>query len=268
RHGLGQNFLSDQNMARALCTSLNADSGDIVVEYCAGAGAMTKILVGTVARIYAVEIDERMVGFLEDISADAATGITEVSVVHADARKFDLSTAGNRVRVLGNLAYNVSVPLLMCCLHQYRCIADIHVMLQKEVAERLCARPNSKDYGRLAAVMQTWFDIRILRRVPPECFTPRPAVNSAFVRLQARAEPALSHDCCHDFERFIRRIFAMRRKSLYNNLRPHYSADQLERLSGQGISTRARAQELTVSALNKLFNCMEDDSCGENISHR
>ena len=244
-------------MARALLADVQPMASDSFVELCAGNGELTRLLMGQVAEIHAIEIDARMAPFLEEIAASApAPAPTKLRISIADARDCDLAQGARPARLIGNLAYNLTAPLMQLCLDGAAHIVDAHFMLQREVAERLRASPGSRAYGRLAVAMQSRFEVSMLRRVPRQCFSPRPKVESAFVRLRPLARPLIAPARQGAFGAFARRAFSMRRKSLANNLR---GACDPARLASLPLAPGARAEQLSPSELAAAFEALHPE---------
>jgi len=213
RKRFGQHFLRDSGVLKRIVEAIAPASGDVVVEIGPGEGALTRPLLERVERLSAIEIDRDLAGRLAGEFPE-----NRLKVHCGDALDFDFSTFPKGVRLVGNLPYNVSTPLLF---HLARCaghVRDMHFMLQLEVVERMVARPSTPAYGRLSVMLQTCFRMRKLFEVPPGAFRPPPRVDSAVVRL-VPSEP-------EDFPRFDRRIFedlarqafSARRKTLRNAL--------------------------------------------------
>ena len=243
-------------MLCALVNDIQLTKQDTVVEFCAGQGALTRHLMTRVHRLYVIELDDRFITKLQDLAERSHSDPTNgtMHVIHADVVHYDLGQHDFAIRVIGNLAYNISAPVLLHCLHQNRYLTDAHFMLQKEVALRLSAQVGDKEYGRLAAIMQIGFEVDILRGVPPDCFVPRPAVQSSFVRLRRREKPRVADDRILAYEEFVRRCFAMRRKYLLNNLSQYWPDIQQKDLDSLGIPSRARAENVCPDKLIDLFN--------------
>jgi 16S rRNA (adenine1518-N6/adenine1519-N6)-dimethyltransferase len=175
-------------------------------------------------------------------------------VHHADALTFDLcrlATPPERLRLVGNLPYNISTPLLFRFIAQMHCIRDMHLMLQKEVVERIVAAPGSKAYGRLSVMVQTWCQAQSLFRIPPGAFQPPPKVESAFLRLIPHRSQryGIADTGCH--ARLVAQAFSQRRKTLRNTLKGLVEPPQLEAL---GIDPGQRAEALDVATFARLAN--------------
>ncbi|MGQ9426249.1 16S rRNA (adenine(1518)-N(6)/adenine(1519)-N(6))-dimethyltransferase RsmA [Gilvimarinus sp. F26214L] len=218
RKRFGQNFLSDPGVIHRIIRSIAPRPDDCVVEIGPGQGALTLPLLETCTTVNVVELDRDLVARLETLRHD----FPGLQIHQGDALNFDFSqlAKGERsLRVVGNLPYNISTPLIFHLLSFDRLIRDMHFMLQKEVVERMAAAPGSKTYGRLSVMVQYFCRVDNLFGVPPECFLPRPKVDSAIVRLTPHE--ALPHPV-EDFpllQRLVSTCFQHRRKTLRNSLR-------------------------------------------------
>ncbi|MCM8595426.1 16S rRNA (adenine(1518)-N(6)/adenine(1519)-N(6))-dimethyltransferase RsmA [Accumulibacter sp.] len=248
RKRFGQHFLIDARVVDEILSCLSLRGDDLVVEVGPGLGALTGPLLRSVEHLHVVEIDRDIVARLRQrYAADRLT-------IHAgDALLFDFRrVAGDAVRALrivGNLPYNISTPLLFHLLDSAECIRDMHFMLQREVVDRMVADPATRDYGRLSVMLQRHFVIERVLDVPPEAFSPRPKVHSAVVRLLPRG---LERESATDGERFaivVRAAFAQRRKTLRNSLGGLIDE---HRLASLGISPTCRAEELSVEDYVRL----------------
>jgi 16S rRNA (adenine1518-N6/adenine1519-N6)-dimethyltransferase len=252
RKRFGQHFLRDAGVVDRLVRAFDPQPDDTVVEIGPGEGVLTRALAGRVGTLHLVELDRDLVVRLQrEFPASVAT------VHSADALRFDFRTlvpAGEKLRVIGNLPYNISTPLLFHLLDQVDAIRDMEFMLQKEVVDRLAAAPGGKDYGRLSVMIQVRLAVEHLFDVPPGAFRPPPKVESAVVRLTPYAAPPLTIRDNATFERIVRAAFAQRRKTLRNNLRDILTAEQLGTL---GIDPNRRAETLTLGEFARLANTSE-----------
>ncbi|SNR66681.1 16S rRNA (adenine(1518)-N(6)/adenine(1519)-N(6))-dimethyltransferase RsmA [Desulfurobacterium atlanticum] len=210
---LGQHFLKDRNIIRKIVDSLDIKAGDTVVEIGPGGGALTKELVERKPkRLICVEIDDEMIDYLKETFRDCSF----VEIVKGDAVKFDFSKCGNRIKVVGNLPYNVSTAIIRNLL-DYKSILERAVfMTQKEVAERLISR-KGKNYGYLPALLQNFFEIKKLFDVSPKVFTPPPKVWSTVFKMIPK-DFSLDKEELEQFEKFLKKAFSGRRKKLKNTL--------------------------------------------------
>jgi 16S rRNA (adenine1518-N6/adenine1519-N6)-dimethyltransferase len=249
RKRFGQHFLHDRNIIDRIIAALAPESGDHVVEIGPGTGALTRELLAHLARLDAVELDRDLLARLR-----AEFPRDRLALHDADALKFDfcaLTSGGGRLRLIGNLPYNISTPLLFHLLDQAGCIKDMLFMLQKEVVERLRAAPGGKDYGRLSVMIQYRCAVEKLFDVAPGAFTPPPRVDSAVVRLVPHAVPPVAVDDPARLAFLVRAAFASRRKTLRNNLRGLLSAETMLVL---GIDPGRRAETLSLAEFALLSN--------------
>jgi 16S rRNA (adenine1518-N6/adenine1519-N6)-dimethyltransferase len=258
RRDLGQNFLVDDSLAARLVDLAGVEPGDRVIEIGTGLGVLTRALAKKAQRVVTVEIDA---GLVRALRADAALP-DNVELVHADALEVDLAgyagAGTGSVRLVSNLPYNVSAPLLRRCLDLRGQLKDWSVMLQSEVAVRLLARPGSRDYGSLSVLHGLTVTLSKEMDLSPNCFFPVPKVDSTFVRITPLETPAVAEGELSDVERVVRAAFATRRKTLVNSLRAgalgtEHSVDELKAaLSRCAIEPRARAESLEPAQLLAL----------------
>lgn len=219
KRSLGQNFLVDPNLQRKIVQAVDAGPDDIVLEVGPGRGALTRHLVGTVGRLVLVELDDHLVAELEDEHG----GRDDVRVVHGDVLETslaDLVEDPEAVKVVGNIPYNITTPILFHLLGRPR-PREIVLMVQKEVARRIVAEPGSGEYGALAVGVQTVADARWLFGVGRGAFRPRPRVDSGVVRITPRLPPPLSGEEEEGVRTLVRAAFQWRRKQLRRILRDH-----------------------------------------------
>lgn len=244
---LGQHFLHDPAVIRRLVAAIAPQRNDVMVEIGGGPGALTAPLVEQLERLHVVEIDR-------DLAADLPSRVAHPQrlVVHnADALRFDFTTlaAGPRsLRVVGNLPYNISTPLLFHLLGSGDAIKDMHVMLQREVVERMTAKPGGKEYGRLTVMLALWARVENCFDVGPGAFTPPPKVWSTVVRLVPRA-PDFPVADRERFASLVAHLFSMRRKTLGRALKGRLTAAQIE---AAGIDPRARPETLAPADFARL----------------
>jgi len=250
RKRFGQNFLHDPAVIARIVGAVKPRPGERIVEIGPGRGAITGALLQAAGRLDAVELDRDLIEPL----ARRCSGLGELTIHSADALKFDLcglADTGERLRLVGNLPYNISTPLLFRFLGQSECIRDMHFMLQKEVVERITATPGSKTYGRLSVMVQVYCRAEALFIIRPGAFQPPPKVDSAFLRLspyRPRPHPVLDPAF---LSRLVESAFSQRRKTLRNSLKGLFSADQLQ---AEDIDPGQRAEELAVEAFVRLAN--------------
>jgi 16S rRNA (adenine1518-N6/adenine1519-N6)-dimethyltransferase len=247
RKRFGQNFLVDQDVIARIVNSIAPVKGELVVEIGPGQAALTQPLLESGANMILVEIDRDLVHRLEQQFV-AQPG---VSIVCADALEVDWAelTGDRPFRLVGNLPYNISTPLMFCVIEAKHTPRDMHFMLQKEVVDRLAAAPGSGDYGRLSVSCQNRCKVTPLFNISSEAFDPRPRVESALVRLQPHAEPVSGDDLAPALDQVVRQAFSQRRKTVRNSLRTMFSADDLVQL---GIDGGLRAEQLTLDQFISL----------------
>ncbi len=253
RKRFGQNFLHDPYSIGRILSAVAARPGEHIVEIGPGRGAITTGLLRAAGSLDAIELDRDLIAPLRDLCA----GLGELRVMSADALKFDfrgLATTGEKLRVVGNLPYNISTPLLFHLLDQADCIDDMHFLLQKEVVQRMAAGPGSKSYGRLGIMIQTRCTVHALFVIGPGAFHPPPKVDSAFVRLIPHNEPVFDIHDQAAFARLVSHAFSQRRKTLRNTLKPLLSA---EAIAACGIDPSARAEQLTIAEFVHLANALD-----------
>jgi 16S rRNA (adenine1518-N6/adenine1519-N6)-dimethyltransferase len=244
RKRFGQHFLADANYIRRIIEAVAPKFSDSVVEIGPGLGALTVPLLEYVRPLHVIELDRDLAAQLRD-----RFPATDLTVHAADALRFDFAMLPTPLRVVGNLPYNISTPLLFH-LAQYRAqVRDMHLMLQKEVVDRMTAEPSTPDYGRLTVMLRSCFDMRRLFTIPPGAFQPPPKVNSAVVRmvpLTRLPHPAIAAPL---FATVVTRAFGQRRKTLRNALRDVASPADFE---VAGVDPTLRAENLDVLAFARL----------------
>lgn len=238
RKRFGQNFLNDAQVISRIIESINPGTAQNMVEVGPGLGALTLPLLERVSELQVIEIDRDLIAKLQQRQ------LTNLVIHERDVLTVDWSSlaAEQHVRVVGNLPYNIGTPLLLKLLDAREHVQDVHVMLQKEVVDRLCAQTGTRAYGRLSVLMQSCFDIQALFDVPPEAFTPPPKVQSAVVRLTPLTQSP-NAELIEKLSQATRLAFGNKRKTLRNNLKKTLSA---ESLSATGIDPQARAETLTL----------------------
>lgn len=250
RKRFGQNFLIDHGVIRRIVRAIGPCKTDSLVEIGPGQGAITSSLLETAGELNVIELDRDLIPILK-VKFDR---FPEFTIHEADALKFDfssLSPEGTKLRVVGNLPYNISTPLIFHLLSYDKLFEDMHFMLQREVVMRLAAAPGDKNYGRLSVMTQYYCDVENLFEVPPECFQPAPKVVSAIVRLSPFDEAKyIAKDEKH-FSDIVRLAFQQRRKTLRNALK-----SQLENIdvSQIDIDLSLRAERLSVEDFVNLSN--------------
>lgn len=247
RKRFGQNFLQDQTVISEIINAVNPDKNDIIIEIGPGLGALTKPLLARTGHLHVVEIDR-------DIIARLKTTFSEQLTIHeGDALTFDFSCITGRKKIVGNLPYNISTPLLFHLADFNDQVLDMHFMLQKEVVERMVAEPSTTDYGRLSVMLQYYFDMELLFIVAPTAFWPPPKVESAVVRmLPSPGRCGIVTDFSL-FSQLVKQAFSQRRKTLRNNLKDMVDISVFEMA---GIDPGCRAENVSVEEYVTLSNLL------------
>lgn len=250
RKRFGQNFLQDPRAIDRIHAAIAAMPDDRIVEIGPGHGAITKGLLTAVGSLDVVELDRDLVGPL----GDRLGPLGDLRIHQADALTFDLRTLapeGTRLRIVGNLPYNISTPLMFRFLEQAEWIQDMHLMLQKEVVDRIVAEPGDKTYGRLSVMVQTLCTAECLFRIGAGAFSPAPKVESAFLRLRPHRPLPYPIDDPALHARIVAAAFGQRRKTLRNSLSELVDQDLL---LATGINPMLRAENLDVASYARLAN--------------
>ena len=255
KHSLGQNFLTDTNLLRAIVADSGVDNFDNVLEIGAGAGALTRELASVAKKVVSVEVDRSLMPTLDALVAQHSN----LSVVYADILRLKVEDIadffdGEPFHVVANLPYYITTPIIFYLLESTLPVQSITIMVQAEVADRIVANPGTKDYGAITPILQLYGQSKITRRVDRRMFTPAPNVDSAVVHLDvSKSDLTL----ILAISRFIRHCFTMRRKTLINNLMHEYNINRTELeniLVECDIPIGIRAEALTLPEFQKLFN--------------
>ena len=248
RKRFGQNFLVSPGIVAKIVEAIRPQSNDVVVEIGPGLGALTEPLLARLAHLHVVEIDRDLIARLrERFPAD------RLAIHEGDALQFGFSGLGPGLRVVGNLPYNISTPLLFHLAACAERVRDMHFMLQREVVERMVAAPGGSEYGRLSVMLQYRFAMERLFLVPPDSFDPPPKVESAIVRMIPLPADALAAKDEALFAKVVSAAFGQRRKMLRNTLRDLIGEDALVALD---IKPTARAEELGVAEYVRIANAL------------
>ena len=252
RKRFGQNFLRDDSVIDAIARAIAPMKGNHVVEIGPGEGALTQALISSGCKLDAIELDRDL---RTRLLASFST-YPDFTLHNADALKFDfasLITEHHALRVVGNLPYNISTPLIFRLLDQAKVIADMHFMLQLEVVDRLAAQPGTKDWGRLGVMAQFQCGIEKLFEVPPEAFYPPPKVHSAVVRLTPHARPQFPDTDKKELSKVVTQAFSQRRKTLRNNFKGTLTDPDFELI---GIDPTCRAEALSIADFVAITECL------------
>jgi 16S rRNA (adenine1518-N6/adenine1519-N6)-dimethyltransferase len=256
RKRFGQHFLHDPAVIERIVRAIDPQAGDRLVEIGPGRGALTRLLLRTGgSALDAIEIDRDLAALLRTELAD----YPEFVLHEIDALKFDFAQLarerGGALRVVGNLPYNISTPLLFHLLENTDGIEDLHIMLQREVVARLAAHPGDPDYGRLTIMLAPWVTVERLFDVGPGAFQPPPRVWSAVVRLKVRSQPAFA--VSPHYSAIVAAAFAHRRKTLRNALRGLIGLEQIEAC---GLDPGARPETFAPHSFNALAQTLDGDT--------
>lgn len=243
----GQNFLIDAGIIFQIVEAINPQAGDPLIEIGPGLAAMTKPVLARAKEMTVIELDRDLIENLEKMEG--------LRVINEDVLNVDLPALypDQKLRIIGNLPYNISTPIIFHLLEDHHDILDMHFMLQKEVIDRLAAEPNSRQYGRLSVMVQRYCDVVPLFEIPPTAFDPAPKVMSQFVRLVPHTEPKYVIADDNRFFEVVKLAFSMKRKMIRNNLKPLMSEAEIE---AAGIDPTARAENLTIDDFVTLSNAL------------
>ena len=253
RKRFGQHFLSDPGIIDAIVRAVHPTADDVIVEIGPGQGAITDALARSAGHLHAVELDRDLVARLRRRYEDNPN----VTVHEADALQFDFASLGDRIRVVGNLPYNISTPLLFHLLKFRSRILDMHFMLQKEVVDRMAASPGSKAYGRLGIMLGCHLNIESLFDVPREAFDPPPEVTSAVVRLDPLPPGTFDIQDEAGLSTLVSTAFMQRRKTLRNSLKKSVEAIDFEAV---GIDASQRPEQISIGDYIRLSNHLRQKS--------
>ena len=258
KQSLGQNFLVDDNIAKKIVRSLKLTNDDVVLEIGSGRGALTKFLHKQAQHLIAVEIDGRVVDELK-----TSFGSEHITIIHQDfldctleqwSKKFD-----SKLRIVGNIPYHLTSPILFKIFDERTAVQDLTIMVQKEVAQRIAAKPKTKDYGILSVMSQFYGVPKMLFSVSPNCFYPKPKVTSAVVQFTLFEK--LPYDVDEEmFKTIVKTTFGKRRKTLRNSLKylPYEEATVKNILNGIDFPTEQRPEQLSIEQFIQLTRQIEN----------
>lgn len=246
KQSLGQNFLVDDNMARKIVECINPCADDIILEIGAGYGMLTRLLQPRAQKLIAVEIDQR----LYDQLLTTFQYAENFELIKTDFLKLDLATihCSEKIRIVGNIPYHITSPILFKIFDHRGLVKDLILLVQKEVGQRIVSQPGSKDYGILAVISQAFADVKMLLKVPPTVFQPRPKVDSALVRWTFTESRLKKIKDIHFFKSLIKQAFGQRRKMLRNSLKEY--ADKTS------YDFTRRPEQLSVAEWIELANAL------------
>ena len=246
RKRFGQNFLVDRGIINAIVSAIDPQRGDTVVEIGPGLGAITEPLLARLDHLHVVEIDRDLIARLKKQHPPA-----RVTIHEGDALDFDFAGIGTNLRLVGNLPYNISTPLLFHLAEYVGIVRDMHFMLQKEVVERMVALPGDRDFSRISVMLQYRFHLEWLIDVPPASFEPPPKVQSAVVRLIPRDAAELNAKSQEKLAQVVQTAFSQRRKMLRNTLKGTLSDAGFAEL---GIVPTCRPEDVSVADYVRIAN--------------
>ena len=262
----GQNFLIDEHVITKIINAAEITKDDLVLEIGPGIGTMTQYLAESARKVIAVEIDKNLIPILGETLAE----YDNVTVINEDILKLDIDRLvekendGKPIKVVANLPYYITTPIIMGLFESHVPLQSITVMVQKEVADRMQVGPGSKDYGALSLAVQYYAKPYIAANVPPNCFIPRPGVGSAVIRLTRYEEPPVTVKDEILMFKLIRASFNQRRKTLQNGIANSpelpYSKAQVEKaLEKMGLATNVRGESLTLAEFAKLSDTISEE---------
>ena len=254
----GQNFLVDANILNKIVDSADIYKDDCVIEIGPGIGTLTQYLAESTGKVIAVEIDKNLIPILNE----TLSGYENVTIINGDILKTDINklvcerNQGRPVKVIANLPYYITTPILFRLFESNADIAAITVMMQKEVADRFCAKPNTKDYNALSVITQYRCDVSYIMKVPRNVFSPKPNVDSAVLQFRFKeSDPNIEDD---ELFALIKACFKQRRKTILNNLSEYLIDKEKARkiLNSAGIDLQTRSEQLDLPAFIHLYEVM------------
>jgi len=258
---LGQNFLIDESVLEDIVKGAAVDKDDMVIEIGPGIGTLTRVLLEKANAVKAVELDSKLINILKQELKEYAN----LTLIHNDALKLDyneLIGEEKSVKIVANLPYYITTPIISYLLKGEYKFKSLTVMIQKEVAERIAAKENCKEYGALSLLVQYYCDIEVIRAVPPTSFIPKPKVDSLVIRMDRLDTPKVKPKSIELFFRVIRESFNMRRKTLWNSLKGlKLSPDCMtEAFKAASIDPIRRGETLSIFEFSILSDCIYDVS--------
>ena len=252
RKRFGQHFLTSIDTIEQIVAAIAPQDGDTIVEIGPGRAAITAPLAVSAGTLHAIEFDRDLVAKLKWQFQDRHN----VVIHEADALRFDFSSLGTELRIVGNLPYNISTPLLFHLLTFRKNVTDMHFMLQKEVVDRISAPPGNKVYGRLTVMLGCQLEVLPIFDVPPDAFTPPPKVMSAVVRMRPLPDGQFDVQDANKLEQIVQQAFSMRRKTLRNALQGLAAAADIE---AAGLEPGNRPEQIPVDGWIRLANRLASD---------
>jgi 16S rRNA (adenine1518-N6/adenine1519-N6)-dimethyltransferase len=262
KRSLGQNFLTGSHYPRRIVDSLAPTTGETIIEIGPGKGVLTDLLIASGARVIAIELDAELIPQLTERYASSEN----FRLIEADALEVDycdIIAPSESARVAANLPYYISTPILRRLIEHRRCLGEMTLMLQREVADRITARPGGREYGYLSVLAQFYCEIEKLFDVPPGAFRPAPKVTSSVIRLRIRERTAAEVSDEARFLELTKALFAQRRKTIFNNLRAGSERLGLDEpslidraLASSHLDSKRRAETLTIEEIARLANAL------------
>ncbi|EKQ56016.1 MULTISPECIES: 16S rRNA (adenine(1518)-N(6)/adenine(1519)-N(6))-dimethyltransferase RsmA [unclassified Clostridium] len=256
---LGQNFLVDDSVLRDIVNGADVNNEDFIIEIGPGVGTLTAQLLMKAKKVTSIELDNDLIPILKEELGENEN----FQLIHKDALKVDFNELigdEKSVKLVANLPYYVTTPIIVKLLKEGYNFKSLTIMIQKEVAERINAEPNCKEYGSLSVLVQYYCNTSIIRRVPPTCFMPRPKVESIVIRLDRLAEPRVKTKNVDLMFELVRNGFNMRRKTLWNSAKTlNVNKEKLEEaFKKSGIDPKRRAETLSLEEFALLADCIFD----------
>jgi 16S rRNA (adenine1518-N6/adenine1519-N6)-dimethyltransferase len=241
----GQNFLADTNLLRKIIRTINPQPEDRIFEIGPGEGALTEHIIPMVDKVAAIEIDPALVEHLKSVDE-----LNHCHFIHGDVLWYDLKNLPfpRPVRIIGNIPYNITSPILFWLIEQRDYWSDAYIMVQKELSDRLTGAVGTKAYGRLTVMVGAMLDVSACFTIPPEVFIPRPQVQSAIIQITKKAEPLVPDDKVQRFERIVKAAFEKRRKMLQNSLKGF----NIDKAIQDKIDFTRRPETLTIQEFAEL----------------
>ncbi len=258
---LGQNFLIDENIVRKIAEIGKISRDDLILEIGPGIGSLTQVISEKAGKVISVEIDKKLVVVLEELFSDH----DNVTIIHKDILKTDIKAlvekeAFKNVKIIANLPYYITTPIIMGFLESDLALEKMVFLIQKEVGERLCAKPGTKAYGSLSIAAQFYADIKIEFMVPAHVFIPKPKIDSIVVSFVKRKEPTVIVKNKEFYFKIVKASFINRRKTLVNSLTTNSDLSKeevVDALNSCGIDLGIRGEALTAERFAKLANALE-----------
>lgn len=245
----GQHFLNSFAVLDSVSKAADISNEDILLEIGPGLGVLTDYIIDNAKVLHCVEIDKDLIKILQDKYSDKKN----LKIHESDILNFDINnvinTSANKIKIIGNLPYNISTPILFWCVKNYELINSMVFMMQYEVVNRIVAKPNSKAYGKLGVILNFWFSPEFVCEVPPESFDPPPKVNSAVVKLIPKEVSLGDKKLFNIFDNVVSKAFEQRRKTISNSLKNIISKEDLLKIN---INPQLRAENLSLDEFKSI----------------